>query len=154
MTAEVNVSDIFDGSNSGQRENVFPCFCCGICCNDYQPHLELTESQVIADHLRVSLQKFLAECTDPRWPGTDTHLLLQKDGRCVFLEQKNESAAWLCRIHAFKPNACREWKASLLQKECRRGLSLYWGLSIDDSGKISGSDDNLRYFQNFLKTLN
>ena len=65
MTAEVNISDIFDGSNSGQGENVFPCFCCGICCNDYQPHLELTESQVIADHLKVSLQKFLADVLIP-----------------------------------------------------------------------------------------
>jgi Fe-S-cluster containining protein len=154
MVAEVNTPGIIGEKTSGQGLRVFPCFCCGICCGDYQPHLELTESQMIADHLGVSLQKFLDDCTDPRWPGTDTHLLLHKDGRCVFLEQKEGKAIWLCRIHAFKPAACRQWTASLSQKECRRGLSRYWGLSVNDSGKIIGSTEELQCFQTFLKTLN
>ena len=108
---------------------------------------------MIAEHLGISLQKFLDDCTDPRWPGTDTHLLLHKDGMCLFLEQKEGKAKWLCRIHAFKPAACREWTAGLFKKECRKGLSRYWGLSVDDSGKIIGPAKKLQSFQMFTKTL-
>ena len=153
MAAEVKTSGIIGGKTAGQGLPVFPCFCCGICCSDYQPHLDMKESQTIADHLGVSLQKFIDDCTDPRWPGTDTHLLLHKDGMCIFLEKKEEKAKWLCRIHAFKPAACRQWTASLSQKECRQGLSRYWGLSVNDSGQIIGSIEDLQCFQTFLKTL-
>jgi Fe-S-cluster containining protein len=154
MAAEVKTSSIIRTNISAQRGPVFPCFCCGICCSDYQPHLDLTESQNIADHLGISLQQFYDDCTDPRWPGTDTHLLLKKDGMCLFLEQKEGSTKWLCQIHDFKPDACRRWTASLSQKECLRGLSRYWGLSVDDSGKMIGSPEDLKNFQTFLKTLN
>ena len=153
MAAEVKTSGIIGGKTAGQGLPVFPCFCCGICCSDYQPHLDMKESQTIADHLGVSLQKFIDDCTDPRWPGTDTHLLLHKDGMCIFLEKKEGKAKWLCRIHAFKPAACRQWTASLSQKECRQGLSRYWGLSVNDSGQIIGSIEDLQCFQTFLKTL-
>ena len=153
MAAEVKTSGIIGGKTAGQGLPVFPCFCCGICCSDYQPHLDMKESQTIADHLGVSLQKFIDDCTDPRWPGTDTHLLLHKDGMCIFLEKKEGKAKWLCRIHAFKPAACRQWTASLSQKECRQGHSRYWGLSVNDSGQIIGSIEDLQCFQTFLKTL-
>ncbi len=117
-------------------------------------HLESAEAQQIADHLAISLKKFLEDYADPRWPGTNTYLLQHKAGVCVFLEQKNGSAIGLCRIHAFKPTACRQWSASLYRKECRQGLNRYWGLSVDDSGKIIGSSEDLQHFQTFLKTLN
>ncbi len=149
----MNTQGIIYESNSEQENTPFPCFCCGICCSGYQVHLELTEAQQIADHLGVSLQKFLDDCTDPRWPGTDTYLLRHKDGKCLFLEQAEGKAMGLCRIHAFKPTACRQWSASLYRKECRQGLSRYWGLSVDDSGKIEGSSKDLQCFQTFLKTL-
>ena len=154
MVAEVKPSDIIDGKTAEQGLRVFPCFCCGICCSDYQPHLDMRESQTIANHLGISLQQFFNDCTDPRWPGTDTHLLLHKDGMCLFLEQKEGKARWLCRIHAFKPAACRQWTASLSRKECRQGLSRYWGLSVNASGQIVGSNEDLKCFQTFLKTLN
>ena len=154
MVAEVNIRDHISDSTSEQRSDVFPCFCCGICCSDYQPHLDLAESRNIAQHLGVSLQQFYDDCTDPRWPGTETHLLLHKDGACLFLERKEVKAKWLCRIHDFKPDACRQWAAGLEKKECREGLNRYWGLSIEDSGKLAGSSEDLECFQNFLKTLN
>ena len=154
MVAEVNIRDHISDSTSEQRSDVFPCFCCGICCSDYQPHLDLAESRNIAQHLGVSLQQFYDDCTDPRWPGTETHLLLHKDGACLFLERKEGKAKWLCRIHDFKPDACRQWAAGLEKKECREGLNRYWGLSIEDSGKLAGSSEDLECFQNFLKTLN
>jgi Fe-S-cluster containining protein len=113
----------------------------------------MRESQLIADHLGLSLQQFFDECTDPRWPGTDTHLLRHVDGGCLFLERKEGKAKWLCRIHAFKPDACLQWAAGLEKKECRKGLSLYWGLSADDSGNLTGSPEDLKNFHIFLKTL-
>jgi Fe-S-cluster containining protein len=70
------------------------------------------------------------------------------------LERKEGKAKWLCRIHDFKPDACRQWVAGLEKKECRGGLNRYWGLSIEDSGKLAGSSEDLECFQNFLKTLN
>ncbi len=154
MVAEVNIPETGNKNNSERQNADFPCFCCGICCSDFQPHLDMTESKTIAGHLGISLQKFLDDCTDPRWPGIDTHLLLHKDGGCLFLEQKEGKAKWLCRIHAFKPVACREWAAGLLKKECRKGLSRYWGLSVDDSGIIVGPTKELKNFRTFLKTLN
>jgi len=153
MVTDVNIPETGNKNNSERQNADFPCFCCGICCSDFQPHLDMTESKMIAEHLGISLQKFLDDCTDPRWPGTDTHLLLHKDGMCLFLEQKEGKAKWLCRIHAFKPAACREWTAGLFKKECRKGLSRYWGLSVDDSGKIIGPAKKLQSFQMFTKTL-
>ena len=143
-----------DEKTAQQEGKLFPCFCCGICCSDFQPQLEMQESKTIADHLGMSLQQFIDNCTDPRWPGTDTHLLLHKDGKCLFLDQQAGKAQWLCRIHPFKPEACRRWTAGLSRKECRRGLSRYWELTVDDSGELTGSAANLSCFQKFLKTLN
>ena len=153
MVAEVNIPGNVHESNSEQGNTNFPCFCCGICCTGYQAHLELTETQQIADHLGVSLQEFLDDCTDPRWPGVDTYLLKHKARGCVFLNQENGSATGLCRIHSFKPTACRQWSANLYRKECRQGLNRYWGLSVDETGQIVGSSENLQCFQTFLKTL-
>jgi len=154
MVAEVKTPITRGKSNSERLTADFPCFYCGICCSDFQPHLDTAESQMIANHLGLSLQKFLSDCTDPRWPGIDTHLLAHKDGKCLFLEQKAGKAKWLCHIHAFKPAACREWAAGPAKKECRKGLSRYWGLSVDDSGELAGSAKDLQRFQEYLKTLN
>ena len=154
MIAEVNISDTVAADVSAQGKSVFPCFCCGVCCTDFQPHLELAESRLIADRLGMSLQLFLDECTDPRWPGTETHLLRHVDGKCLFLEQQAGKAKWLCRIHAFKPDCCLRWAAGAEKNECRKGLSRYWGLSVDDSGNLTGSATDLEYFRDFLKTLN
>jgi Fe-S-cluster containining protein len=153
VVAEVKTANTEDEKNVEQEGSFFPCFYCGICCSDFQPHLEMQESKTIADHLGMSLQQFIDDCTDPRWPGTDTHLLLHKDGKCLFLDQQGK-AKWFCRIHTFKPEACRQWTAGLSRKECRRGLSRYWELTVDDSGELTGSAEKLSCFQKFLKTLN
>lgn len=154
MLNKLNTPGIIYESNLEQGNSKFPCFCCGICCSTYQVRLDSTEAQKIADYLGVSLQKFLDDYTDPRWPGTNTYLLQQKSGLCVFLEQGERSPVRLCRIHACKPTACRQWSASLYRKECRQGLSLYWRLKVDDSGKIVGLPEDIQCFETFLKTLN
>ena len=153
MVIKVNAPGIVYDSDCSEQRSVFPCFCCGICCSNYQVHLELTEAKEIAEHLGISLQNFLDNFTDSHWPGVDTYLLSHKDGECVFLTHKPESAARLCRIHTFKPLSCRQWLASLYRKECRQGLQRYWGLSIDDEEKIVGPHKSLKSFQLFLETL-
>lgn len=140
-------------SDSGGKKSEFFCFCCGVCCSGYQVHLDMAEAGNVAERLGITLQKFLVEFTDPRWPGTETHLIKQAAGKCVFLEQENGSAIGLCRIHAFKPTACRQWSANVNKKECRQGLSRYWGLSVNDKGEIMGPPEELQCFQTFLKTL-
>jgi len=110
---------------------------------------------MIADHLGISLQQFYDDCTDPRWPGSDTHLLRHKDGRCLFLEKKKAGKpCGFAGSMLSSPPLCRQWTAGLSQKECRKGLSRDWGLSVDDSGKLIGSSKDLQCFQTFLKTLN
>jgi len=70
---------------------------------------------------------------------------------CLFLEKKEGINKWLCRIHDFKPAACREWAAGLEKQECRKGLQRHWGLSVANSGKLTGTSENLAGFLNFLK---
>ena len=149
----MNSTGIIYESNAEQINNAYPCFCCGICCINYQVRIDSSEARQIAGHLKMSLQQFLDEYTDSRWPGLDTYLIKQKDGVCVFLEQNPDSNIWLCRIHDFKPSSCRKWSASLYRRECRQGLGRYWKLSVDDSGEIIGSPENLKKFNELLKTL-
>jgi uncharacterized protein len=153
MVTDLNTPCAAGENITKEGDTVFPCFCCGVCCTDYQPHLDLAESTTIAGHLGIDLQQFLNDYTDPRWPGTETHLLRHEDGMCLFLEQKEGKARWLCRIHAFKPEACRQWAAGPEKKECRKGLNRYWGLSLDDSGKLTGPEKNLDVFRLFLRNL-
>jgi Fe-S-cluster containining protein len=150
IVVEVNISDNTGANITGSD---FPCFCCGICCSDFQPHLDLREAQKIADNLGMSLRQFYDDCTDPRWPGVDTHLIRHVDGMCLFLERKEGKAKWLCRIHAFKPDACLEWAAGPEKKQCQKGLSRFWGLSVDHAGNLTGTPEDLECFQDFVKTL-
>ncbi|MBN1643568.1 MAG: YkgJ family cysteine cluster protein [Dehalococcoidales bacterium] len=153
MGIKVNAPGIVYDSDCKEQQFFSPCFCCGICCSKYQVHLKLAEAQDIAEHLGISLQEFRDNFTDPNWPGTETCLLRHKDGACIFLEHEPESAARLCRIHTFKPLACRQWSANPYRKECRQGLQQYWGLSVDVDGKIAGPIESLKRFQLFLETL-
>jgi Fe-S-cluster containining protein len=146
MVAEVSTSE--------QSEEVFPCFCCGICCSKYQAYLARGEAQKLADGLGIPLRKFLDDYTDPRWPGSDTYLLKHAAEACVFLERKNDGTIGLCRIHDFKPDVCRQWAAGSSKNECRQGLKRYWDLEIDNTGEITGSPDKLERFQTCLKMLN
>ncbi len=148
------MATIIGKNKPGEESTVFPCICCGVCCSKYQARLELTEAQNIADRLGMSFDKFRDDYTDTRWPGKDSYLLRQKDGMCVFLKQETGSEIKHCRIHNFKPAACREWEAGLNKKECREGLSLYWRLSVNSLGEIAGLAKDLARFQSFLKTLN
>jgi Fe-S-cluster containining protein len=96
------------------------CFRCGLCCTRYQPPIVPDEVAAIAAGLGLSAADFLARYGQLTNVG---YLLRQTSGQCVFLIREAASATCSCRIHPFRPRACRDWVASLSQRECREGLS-------------------------------
>ncbi len=132
---------------------VIPCFRCGVCCTRYQPPVSLTEAQSIAGALGISLGEFLDRYIDDSWLGSEYYLLDAYDDACVFLERGVGNKVASCRIHPVRPQACREWVPSLWRKECQQGLARYWGLTVSPSGELIGSEQRIRDFQRFLKSL-
>ena len=62
------------------------CFRCGECCARYQVLLSLMEAQRIADDLGLPFDVFLDRYVDQRWHGSESFLLRQRGGACIFLE--------------------------------------------------------------------
>lgn len=129
------------------------CFRCGVCCEKYHARLTLAEAREIANRLGVSwgefMETFLLHC----WPDAQSFTLAHRNGSCIFLRH-HERYGGICSIHDFKPLSCREWNPSLFRKECQEGLHRYWGLTVSPSGRLEGTEDNLRNFKLFLKSLN
>lgn len=130
-----------------------PCFWCGVCCTYYQAHLELTEARELAANLKMGWDEFLQSFTDPRWGSSRSVLLRRTTHGCPFLDQPEGSAIGLCRIHTFKPQCCRDWQSKLWKKECRRGLSQFWNLCVNENDCIAGDPDDIQVFRTFLKTV-
>jgi uncharacterized protein len=128
-----------------------PCFRCGVCCRAYQVHLEEDELEQLSRDLGLSRRHFVKDFTDPRWPGEKTFLLKHENGGCVFLQNINERITG-CRIHSFRPRACREWSAGSGKKECRKGAGL-WSVEIDEQGNFTGDTGKVEKFKQFLDTL-
>jgi Fe-S-cluster containining protein len=141
------------GKNDENGEPAFPCFRCGICCTVYQIYMTRDESYALAERLGISQLEFEYKHLDPRWPFAETVLLRQNAGRCLFLNQPADSIIGLCCIHEFKPFCCRQWRASRDHKECRQGLSRYWGLSVGEDGELEGSPEDILCFQTFIESL-
>ncbi len=133
----------------GPQNPEFACFMCGMCCSRYQVRLSLLEARQICERLDMSWKDFLDRCTDPRWPGESSLLLVQKNGGCVFLKRSFGEKTALCRIHEFKPSSCREWTAGPFRRECREGLEKYWGLGVDSEGNVTGEPGKLERFHHF-----
>ena len=129
------------------------CFRCGECCTRYQVRLDLTEVQCIADDLGVSLDVFLEKYVDQRWHGTESFLLCQRGGACIFLEYTDGGNKTTCLIHRVKPVTCRQWTPGPYCRECRDGLAKYWKLTISPSGQLEGTEDKLREFHSFVESL-
>lgn len=131
----------------------FPCLRCGTCCSKYQPRLSRDEVYLISEKSGISFERFLAEYTDPRWPGTQSYLLRHVNNACIFLRYQAEVQQYLCSIHAFKPLCCQEWKAGLNQIECRECLKKRWGLTADTTGQVCGPLPAIESFKNYLHSL-
>ena len=104
----------------GERQPQIECFRCGICCTRYQPPLTHEESETIAKGLGISTENFLARYAQLTNVG---YLVRQLEKGCVFLTWKKEEARASCSIYPFRPEACRNWAASLSRSECREGLA-------------------------------
>lgn len=94
------------------------CFRCGLCCQCYQPQLSPDAAAAMARGLGISTTDFIARYVQMTTIG---YLLRQTARGCVFLTWKQQRAN--CRIYAFRPDACRNWVASLSRRECREGLA-------------------------------
>lgn len=99
-----------------------PCFRCGVCCQRWQPLVSRTEAARLAAYLGLDTETFLTEYARVYPLEEETHQLVERDGGCVFLAF--EAGRAVCTVHAARPQACRDWDASLRRKECLDGLSV------------------------------
>ena len=109
-----------DGENLDIQETLLPieCLRCGVCCTRHQPQLNAAESGIIARGLKMSTEDFLTELAQFTNIG---YLLRRSEKGCVFLTVDADGSQASCTIHHFRPEACRNWVASLSRGECREG---------------------------------
>lgn len=101
-------------------EEAIPCFRCGVCCRRWQPLLGPTEAKRLAAFLGLTLESFLSQYARPYPLDDERHQLLERDGGCIFLRFEEGLAG--CAVHEARPQACRDWDASLARRECLDGL--------------------------------
>jgi hypothetical protein len=94
-----------------------------------------------------------AKYTDPRWPGTESFLLVHQNSGCIFLKREENGRTTRCLIHSVKPAACKSWLSGWDKRECREGLSRNWGLTVNSNGKLQGATENIRDFVDFVAGL-
>lgn len=100
----------------GSRENSFTCQRCGACCR-VPGYVRLTEADVlaIARHLGLTPEAFVetfAELTPSR---TGLRIKGSPEEPCAFLTQES-----LCRIHAVRPQQCRDYPARWQSRDIER----------------------------------
>jgi Fe-S-cluster containining protein len=132
---------------------IIPCFRCGVCCREHHVRLSLVEARRIADGLGLCWMEFLEQYIEPRWPGSDSFLLRQHNGACIFFQDAGSNDRTSCLIHPFKPSACRDWTPSLYRRECQDGLAKRWGLRVGSLGELQGLDERIKEFQSFLSLM-
>jgi len=141
-----------DSDYTGQEFQI-ECFRCGECCTRYQVRLSLIEARRVADGLGLSLDAFLEKYVDKRWLGLSSFLLRLEDGACIFLERKAVNRERLCLIHHLKPGACRDWAPNLYRKECRGALAKHWNLTVNETGQVEGSTEDIKRFHGFIESI-
>ncbi|HLZ68586.1 MAG TPA: YkgJ family cysteine cluster protein [Dehalococcoidia bacterium] len=101
-------------------EEAIPCFRCGVCCRRWQPLIGRDEAERLASFLGLPLQAFLAGYARPYPLAEERYQLLEREGGCTFLREEDGRAG--CAVHEARPQACRDWDASLSRRECLDGL--------------------------------
>ena len=101
-------------------DEAIPCFRCGVCCQRWQPLIGPAEVAWLARFLGLPVEMFLARYARPYPLDDERHQLLERDGGCVFLTFEAGQAG--CAVHEARPQACRDWDASLSRRECLDGL--------------------------------
>ena len=105
----------------GETRTTIKCFRCGICCINYRPKVAPEEIRRIAGQLGLPVQEFRSRYGRTSLAMGATILKNEQD-TCPFLLWDEESHKATCTIHPFRPQACRNWVASLSCPECREGL--------------------------------
>ena len=113
-----------DGSEHkvGDSLSQIECFRCGICCVRYRPKVTLKEMGRIARKLGMSINAFSSTYVRAV-PTKEAYILQNSADTCPFLRWDEKDAKATCSIHAFRPEACRNWVPSLSRPECREGLA-------------------------------
>jgi len=137
-----------------QKEKEATCFRCGMCCRKYQVRVDMVEARRISDDLGINWNEFKDKYLDCRWPGAESFLFRHNEGGCVFLEHKKGEPLSKCLIHAIRPSSCRDWIPDWHRTECREGLLVFWGLTVDSEGDFKGADEDVEHFRVFLQKLN
>ena len=88
----------------------------------YQVQITVDDAGLLAEKLGIEKRDFIAEYTDPRWPGINSYLIRHTEGACIFLQRGD--AITSCRIHAFRPQSCREWQPGTDKPECNEGKAI------------------------------
>ena len=130
-----------------------PCFQCGVCCSVYQVRIDTPEARVIAEHMGMELYDWVGLYCDPRWHGTQSHLIRHERGSCVFLERSRGSKTALCGIYGVRPSSCRDWASGVDKPECREGLWRYWRISVSPEGQLDGTPEVLARFRDLIRML-
>jgi Fe-S-cluster containining protein len=105
----------------GQELPPIACFRCGICCIRYRPRLGDDDIARMSSTLGMPDETFRSRFVR-RWANLNEPVLDDGGNQCPFLDWDKESGLAKCTVHAFRPQACRSWQASLSRVECQEGL--------------------------------
>lgn len=130
-----------------------PCFQCGVCCSVYQVRIDTSEARAIAEHMGMELFEWIGLYCDPRWHGTQSHLIRHERDACVFLQRSKGSKTALCGIYGVRPSSCRNWASGVDKPECSEGLRRYWRISVSPEGQLDGRTEALARFREFVRML-
>jgi Fe-S-cluster containining protein len=120
----VRIRELQEAHKTAQMQGLKECCKSGICCwrrpgeisepdvTEIATALGITEQQffqsyLVVDRIRHSLFLRLRRANEQGGRMLNWRQTWAKNTPCVFLDQGNENA---CRIHAFKPAACRGYK--------------------------------------------
>jgi len=126
-----------DGNSHVVGETWTPveCLRCGICCTLYRPRVAIEEMERIAQELGMLKQAFMSKYAR-LISEKGTYILQNDEDKCPFLSWDTETNKGTCTIYSFRPEACRNWVASLSRPECREGL-----LRLRTAGKLLLPDE-------------
>jgi len=143
-----------EGAFGGTRESAtLPCFQCGVCCSVYQVRIDTAEARAIAEQMGMELFEWAGLYCDPRWRGTQSHLIRHDRGACVFLERSRGSKVALCGIYDVRPSSCRNWASGVDKPECREGLRRHWRIGVSPEGQLDGTPKALAKFRELVRML-
>jgi Fe-S-cluster containining protein len=119
----------------------------------YQVRIDTSEARLIAEHMKMELFEWIGLYCDPRWHGTQSHLIRHERGACVFLERIRGSKVALCGVYGVRPASCRSWASGVDKPECREGLRRQWRIGVSPEGQLDGTPEALAKFRDLLRML-